>query len=51
MYRRVLSTRWFGEDIKIASRPWDVSPPTRGGLDEGEHPMKSQEFPTVWKNN
>merc|ERR1712156_43080 len=49
VWRRVLSTRWFGEDAKIASRPWEVSPPTRGGLENGAHPSGSEEFPILWR--
>ena len=49
VWRRVLSTRWFGEDIRIANRPWDVSPPTTGGLEVGRHPLESDEFPMIWQ--
>ena len=48
VWRRVLSTRWFGEDARIAERPWDVSPPTRGNLKAGDHPKLSNEFPLIW---
>ena len=48
VWRRVLSTRWFGEDARIAERPWDVSPPTRGNLQVGDHPKLSNEFPLIW---
>lgn len=50
-WRQVLSTRWFGKDAKIASRPWEVSPPTKGGLSNGTHPSKSLEFPTIWQSS
>ena len=50
VWRRVLSTRWFGEDARIASRPWDVSPPTKGGLPNGAHPSDSEEFPIIWRD-
>lgn len=46
--RRVLSTRWLGDDAKIATRPWAISPPTTGGLAPGQQPCMSPDFPTVW---
>merc|ERR1719341_2520827 len=45
--RRVLSTRWVGEGITIAKRPWTVSPPILGGLDYGDR-MISDTFPLAW---
>ncbi|XP_035669173.1 uncharacterized protein LOC118411197 [Branchiostoma floridae] len=30
--RRVVSTRWVGDDAVLAERPWEVSPPITGGL-------------------
>ncbi|KAF0304722.1 hypothetical protein FJT64_023538 [Amphibalanus amphitrite] len=35
-HRRVLSTRWFGDDAVVASRPWDVSPPLLAPLQPGD---------------
>ncbi|PRD36134.1 UNVERIFIED_CONTAM: hypothetical protein NCL1_09542 [Trichonephila clavipes] len=48
-WRRVLSTRWLGDDAIIARRPWKTSPPTVGGLHFGDRPICS-EFPIVWRN-
>ncbi len=49
--RRILSTRWVGEDAVFASRPWEVSPPMRAGLNPGQPVCSTQEFPTLWDNN
>ena len=49
VWRRVLSTRWFGQDVRMASRAWDVSPPMRGNLPDGSHPSESGEFPIIWR--
>ncbi|GFR12871.1 uncharacterized protein TNCT_452581 [Trichonephila clavata] len=48
-WRRVLSTRWLGDDAIIARRPWKTSPPTLGGLQFGDRPICS-EFPIIWRN-
>ena len=40
--------RWMGENSTIAARPWDVSPPTRGGLELGQRASESKDFPTLW---
>ncbi len=45
--RRVLSTRWLGDDARLAERPWEVSPPITGGLKPGE-PMACETFPVIW---
>ncbi|CAH1788854.1 unnamed protein product [Owenia fusiformis] len=45
--RRVLSTRWLGDDACIAERPWDLPLPIIGGLSPGD-PVVSDMFPTVW---
>uniref|UniRef100_A0A2L2XYK1 Phytanoyl-CoA dioxygenase n=1 Tax=Parasteatoda tepidariorum TaxID=114398 RepID=A0A2L2XYK1_PARTP len=47
--RRVLSTRWLGDDATLARRPWEISPPITGGLQIGQR-MVCKEFPVVWKN-
>jgi len=47
--RRILSTRWMGDDAVIATRPWEVSPPTTGGLHPGQSAYLSEEFPTLWQ--
>ena len=47
--RRVLSTRWFGEDVIIVDRPWYVQPPKYGGLRAGQVATSSAEFPILWK--
>ncbi|CAG2104916.1 unnamed protein product [Medioppia subpectinata] len=46
--RRVLSTRWLGDDAVIGARPWITSPPTTGGLDIGQNVIQSKEFPLIW---
>ena len=45
--RRVLSTRWVGDDALFAERPWEVSPPITGGLQPGDA-MACDTFPVVW---
>ena len=45
--RRVLVTRWVGDDARFTERPWEISPPITGGLHPGE-PMACDEFPMVW---
>ncbi|XP_067119336.1 probable phytanoyl-CoA dioxygenase [Centruroides vittatus] len=45
--RRVLSTRWLGDDATMAARPWEVSPPIYGNLNIGDRAV-SEEFPIVW---
>lgn len=46
--RRVLSTRWLGDDAILARRPWSVSPPVFGGLKYGDRVM-SEDFPLIWR--
>lgn len=46
-HRRVLSTRWLGDDAVLASRPWEVSPPITGGLQPGQRAI-SDTFPLVY---
>ncbi|XP_069959886.1 ectoine dioxygenase-like [Cherax quadricarinatus] len=46
-HRRVLSTRWLGEDAVIAGRPWQVSPPVTGDLQPGQ-PAVCAAFPLVY---
>jgi len=45
--RRILSTRWLGDDASFALRPWEISPPITGDLKVGES-MACSEFPVVW---
>lgn len=46
--RRILSTRWFGDDVGMANRAWTPSPPYVGQLVEGDHPSKDAVlFPTI----
>ncbi|XP_033107258.1 uncharacterized protein LOC117109121 [Anneissia japonica] len=45
--RRILSTRWLGDDAVIAERQWEVSPPLKKGMAAGE-PAICDEFPLVW---
>jgi len=45
--RRVLSTRWVGENTTLAERPWQVSPPYLGGLKPGDTFM-ADIFPLVY---
>lgn len=42
--RRVLSTRWLGDDARFTNRPWEPSPPITGGLKPGD-PMACDTFP------
>lgn len=46
--RRVIATRWFGDDARFARRPWAVSPPVTGGLQPGQS-MACAEFPLIWR--
>ena len=48
--RRALATRWLGDDARLASRPWETSPPITGGLELGA-PMRCDQFPVVWSAN
>ena len=45
--RRVLATRWLGDDARFATRPWEISPTETGGLAPGD-PMACDLFPRVW---
>lgn len=47
--RRVLSTRWFGDNARFADRPWEISPPITGNLTPGE-PMACDTFPVIWES-
>ncbi|GIY50339.1 uncharacterized protein CDAR_86431 [Caerostris darwini] len=49
-WRRVLSTRWLGDDAVMTRRPWRTSPPTTGGLKTGDRAVCS-EFPVVWRHD
>lgn len=46
--RRILSTRWLGDDCTFAKRPWTPSPPITAGLKPGDS-MACDEFPIVWE--
>ncbi|KAK7067221.1 hypothetical protein SK128_018000 [Halocaridina rubra] len=46
-HRRVLSTRWLGDDAVLATRPWEVSPPVTGGLLPGQRVI-CDTFPLVY---
>ena len=46
--REVISTRWLGEDCRMAERPWVTSPPVTGGLKAGDSPHLSPDFPILW---
>ncbi|XP_035681378.1 probable phytanoyl-CoA dioxygenase isoform X1 [Branchiostoma floridae] len=48
--RRVVSTRWVGDDAVLAERPWEVSPPITGGLTYGDK-MACDTFPLIWKRD
>ncbi|XP_078682522.1 putative phytanoyl-CoA dioxygenase [Branchiostoma floridae x Branchiostoma belcheri] len=48
--RRVVSTRWLGDDAVLAPRPWEVSPPITGGLTYGDK-MACDTFPVIWKRD
>lgn len=45
--RRVLATRWLGDDARFTERPWEISPTVTGGLKPGD-PMACDLFPVVW---
>ena len=45
--RRVLSTRWVGDDVVCAERPWVCSPPVTGNLKSGERFQQDDLFPFV----
>ena len=44
--RRVLTTRWLGDDARFAPRKWAISPPYTGGLKAGD-PMECALFPRL----
>lgn len=44
--RRVLTTRWMGDDARFAPRRWEISPPYTGGLQAGD-PMECDLFPRL----
>eukprot|EP00058_Branchiostoma_floridae_P027272 XP_002612763.1 hypothetical protein BRAFLDRAFT_97256 [Branchiostoma floridae] len=41
--RRVVSTRWVGDDAVLAERPWEVSPPITGIEKNKAHPSRYSE--------
>ena len=45
--RRVLSTRWLGDDVKCAHRPWICSPPVTGNLKPGCKFQQDGLFPFI----
>ncbi len=50
--RYVIATRWVGEDVVLATRPWSTSPPPEilpTDLKIGERFCESKGFPTIWK--
>ncbi|XP_067011111.1 uncharacterized protein [Anabrus simplex] len=47
-HRRVLATRWLGDDARLATRPWQVSPPLKETFKEGEEPSLDQ-LPILWE--
>lgn len=48
-WRRVLSTRWLGDDAVFARRPWKTSPPYTREPQFGDRAICS-EYPIVWRN-
>ncbi|KAJ9595518.1 hypothetical protein L9F63_013283 [Diploptera punctata] len=44
--RRVLATRWLGDDASLAVRPWEVSPPLEAVF---ENPPSIEQLPTIWR--
>ncbi|XP_032222343.1 uncharacterized protein LOC5521102 [Nematostella vectensis] len=46
--RRVLATRWLGDDMILASRPWAVSPPILPGNPKGCNGMSVFDLPEVF---
>jgi len=46
-HRRILSTRWLGDDAVLAQRPWKASPPILGGLNYGDR-ILAEQFPLIW---
>ncbi|XP_071950070.1 probable phytanoyl-CoA dioxygenase [Antedon mediterranea] len=45
--RRILSTRWLGDDAVIAERQWEISPPMMPDIAVGQSAI-CEEFPLVW---
>eukprot|EP00116_Pleurobrachia_bachei_P007969 sb/3468231/ len=45
--RRVLSTRWLGDDVVCAERPWTTSPPVQGSLKPGDRFVQDGLFPEI----
>jgi len=45
--RRVLATRWCGDDARFTRRDWEISPTVTGGLSPGD-PMACSLFPVIW---
>ena len=45
--RRVLSTRWLGDDVVCAKRPWICSPPVTGNLKPGDKFQQDDLFPFI----
>ncbi|PMS31252.1 phytanoyl-CoA dioxygenase PhyH [Trinickia symbiotica] len=50
--RRVLSTRWTGDDARFQRRPGEMSPPppANGAPRDGD-PLDCEAFPVVWRRN
>ncbi|XP_023715152.1 probable phytanoyl-CoA dioxygenase isoform X4 [Cryptotermes secundus] len=44
--RRVLATRWLGEDACISTRPWKESPPNDAVFTK---PPSLEQLPTIWR--
>ncbi|XP_069688282.1 uncharacterized protein [Periplaneta americana] len=45
--RRVLATRWLGDDATLTTRPWEVSPPIEAVFEE---PPCLEQLPTIWSS-
>ena len=45
--RRVLATRWCGDDARFTMRDWEISPTVTGGLSPGDA-IGCDLFPVVW---
>ncbi len=47
--RRVLSTRWLGDDARVQRRSGKMSPPLPDDAPADGEPFESSHFPLVWK--
>lgn len=45
--RSAIALRWFGDDARFVTRPWEISPEETGNLKVGEA-MACSQFPQVW---